>query len=91
MFRSGPGRSATETYRLIEADDTEWREQFRLLGWGEILDDVLVYAHLDDADLVFLAQCWRATGAAAKGWPPLPHTVARAPAGLGHGAVPGAV
>jgi hypothetical protein len=55
-----PERSPEEIFRLLEADETEFREQFWFMGWGETVDNVSCYAYLDD-DLVIVFAFWRAT------------------------------
>ncbi|MEV1317811.1 hypothetical protein AB0J14_17220 [Micromonospora arborensis] len=54
-----PGRDPEETFRLLHADETEFREQFWFMQWGEIVDNVSTYAYLD-RDLVILFAFWRA-------------------------------
>ena len=47
--RPFPWRSPAEVFRLLHANDSEFREQFRLLShWDEILDNVETYTWLDD-------------------------------------------
>ncbi|MEU1680685.1 hypothetical protein ABZ422_16535 [Micromonospora zamorensis] len=55
-----PGRAPEQIFRLLHADDTEFREQFRFMQWGETVDNLSKYAYLDD-DLVIVFQFWRAT------------------------------
>ncbi|WP_422735691.1 hypothetical protein ACN263_18755 [Micromonospora sp. WMMD729] len=52
------GRTPEEIFQLLEADDTEFRERFWFLQWGEIVDNVSRYAYLDD-DLVIVFAFWR--------------------------------
>ena len=54
-----PGWSAEETFGLLQADQTEFREQYWFMSWGEIVDNVSRYAYLDD-DLVVVFPFWRA-------------------------------
>ncbi|WP_430495924.1 hypothetical protein ACQRWP_16790 [Micromonospora trifolii] len=53
-----PGRTPEEIFRLLHADDTEFREQSWFLQWGETVDNVFKYAYLDD-DLVIVFAFWR--------------------------------
>lgn len=55
-----PGRAPEEIFRLLHADETEFREQFWFMQWGETVDNVSTYAYLDD-DLVIVFAFWRAT------------------------------
>lgn len=55
-----PERSAEETFELLNADETDLREQFWLLHWGETVDNVTSYAYLDGDDLVIAFGYWRA-------------------------------
>ncbi|MEH1166418.1 hypothetical protein V6V47_13620 [Micromonospora sp. CPCC 205539] len=55
-----PGRSPEAVFRLLEQDETELREVFWFLQWGETLDNVSRYAYLDD-DLVLVFAFWRPT------------------------------
>lgn len=55
-----PDRTPEEIFRLLHADDTEFREQFWFMQWGEIVDNVSKYAYLDD-DLVIVFAFWRRT------------------------------
>ncbi|SBT45442.1 hypothetical protein [Micromonospora auratinigra] len=48
-----PGRTPEEVFRLLHADETEFREQFWFLRWGETVDNVSAYAYLDE-DLVIV-------------------------------------
>jgi hypothetical protein len=52
-----PGRAPQEIYRLLD-DDGELRESFWFLQWGEVVDNVSLYAYLD-AHLVLVFQFWR--------------------------------
>ncbi|MEU8210334.1 hypothetical protein AB0B85_14175 [Micromonospora sp. NPDC049044] len=53
-----PGRTPEEIFRLLQEDDTEFREQFWFMQWGETIDNVSKYAYLDD-DLVIVFAFWR--------------------------------
>ena len=54
-----PAQSPAEVFRLLQANDGEFREQFWLLRhWDEILDNVETYTWLDDL-LVITGQIWR--------------------------------
>jgi hypothetical protein len=53
-----PGRTPEEIYQLLQADETELREQFWFLNWGETVDNVSCYAYLED-DLVIVFAFWR--------------------------------
>ncbi|MEU0548899.1 hypothetical protein [Micromonospora sp. NPDC005979] len=53
LRRPFPERSPEETFRRLEADQSEFREQYWFLNWGEIVDDVDSYAYLD-SDLVLV-------------------------------------
>lgn len=55
-----PGREPDEIFRLLHADETEFRQQFWFMHWSEILDNVSTYAYLDD-DLVIVFEFWRDT------------------------------
>ncbi|MFI6273416.1 hypothetical protein [Micromonospora zamorensis] len=55
-----PGRTPEQIFWLLHADETELREQFWFMQWGETVDNLLKYAYLDD-DLVIVFQFWRAT------------------------------
>jgi hypothetical protein len=55
-----PGRTPEEVYRLLKADQTEFREQFWFLRWGETVDNVSAFAYLD-GDLVIVFEFWRTT------------------------------
>jgi hypothetical protein len=57
--RPYPGRTPEDIYRLLHADDTEFREQFWFMHWGETVDNVSSYAYLED-DLVIVFAFWRA-------------------------------
>jgi hypothetical protein len=48
-----PGRTPEEIFHRLEADRTEFREQFWFMRWSEMLDPVSMYAYLDD-DLVIV-------------------------------------
>ncbi|MEV4283098.1 hypothetical protein [Actinoplanes xinjiangensis] len=50
-----------EIFRLLLADDeTDFREQFQLMHWGETVDNVTSYAYLDGDDLMIVFSYWRA-------------------------------
>ncbi|QLQ40134.1 hypothetical protein [Micromonospora robiginosa] len=53
-----PGRAPEEVFRLLHADDTEFRERFWFMQWGETVDNASTYAYLDD-DLVIAFVFWR--------------------------------
>jgi hypothetical protein len=53
-----PGRTAEEIFWLLRADETEFREQFWFMQWGETVDNVSKYAYLED-DLVIVFAFWR--------------------------------
>lgn len=53
-----PDRTPQEIFQLLHADDSEFRESFWFLQWGEIVDNVELYAYLDDL-LVLMFQFWR--------------------------------
>ncbi|SBT67149.1 hypothetical protein GA0070622_4202 [Micromonospora sediminicola] len=53
-----PGRPAEEVFRLLAADQTEFRERYWFLRWGETVDNLSSYAYLDDA-LVLVFAFWR--------------------------------
>ncbi len=55
-----PGRAPEEVFRLLHADETEFRVQFWFLRWSETVDNVSAYAYLD-GDLVIVFQFWRTT------------------------------
>ena len=56
-----PERSPEEVFRLLYADDeTDFRQQFWLMHWGETVDNVTSYAYLDGDDLVIVFSHWRA-------------------------------
>ncbi|MET7672438.1 hypothetical protein [Micromonospora luteifusca] len=55
-----PGRSPEAVFRLLEQDETAFRERFWFLQWGETLDTVSRYAYLD-GDLVLVFSFWRPT------------------------------
>jgi len=55
-----PGREPGEIFRLLHADETGFRQQFWLMHWSEILDNVSTYAYLDD-DLTIIFEFWRET------------------------------
>ncbi|MCA2216955.1 hypothetical protein [Jidongwangia harbinensis] len=52
-----PGRPPQEIHRLLLADQTEFREQFWFLQWGETVDNVAAFAYRD-GDLVIVFQAW---------------------------------
>ncbi|MEU5563485.1 hypothetical protein [Micromonospora musae] len=54
-----PGRTPEEIFRLLHADETEFREQFWFMQWGETVDNVSTYAYLEE-DLVIVFAFWRA-------------------------------
>jgi hypothetical protein len=57
-----PERSPEEIFRLLYADDeTDFRERFWLMHWGETVDNVTSYVYQDDGDLVIVFRFWRAT------------------------------
>jgi hypothetical protein len=50
-----PGRPPEDIFRLLNADDeTDLREQFWLMHWGDTVDNVTSYADLDGDDLVIV-------------------------------------
>nr|WP_231956832.1 MULTISPECIES: hypothetical protein [unclassified Actinoplanes] len=50
-----PEHSPEEVFQLLYADDeTDFREQFWLMHWGENVDNVTSYAYLDADDLVIV-------------------------------------
>jgi hypothetical protein len=49
-----PGLAPEEIFRLLHADQTEFREQFWFMQWGETIDNVAKYAYLDNNDLVII-------------------------------------
>ncbi|WP_027345694.1 hypothetical protein [Hamadaea tsunoensis] len=55
-----PGRSPEENYRLLHADETEFRERFWFMHWGETVDNLSCYAYLDEV-LVIVFAFWRTT------------------------------
>jgi hypothetical protein len=64
-----PERSPEEVFRLLYADDeTDFREQFWLMHWGETVDNVTSYAYLDGDDLVIVFSHWRAEHPFPEDW-----------------------
>jgi hypothetical protein len=55
-----PGRAPEEIFRLLHADETDFREQYWFMRWSETLDNLSAYAYLDN-DLVIVFQFWRAS------------------------------
>jgi hypothetical protein len=55
----GPGRSPAEIYRLLHADDTEFREAYWFLHWGPTTDNLSTYAYLDGDVLVLVFAFYR--------------------------------
>ncbi|WDZ84579.1 hypothetical protein [Micromonospora cathayae] len=55
-----PGHAPEEIFRLLQADETGYREQFWFMQWGETVDNVSAYAYLED-ELVILFAFWRAS------------------------------
>jgi hypothetical protein len=55
-----PGRTPQEIFQVLEQDETEFREQFWFMRWGETIDNVSRYAYLD-GDLVLVFAFWRPT------------------------------
>ncbi|WP_433268366.1 hypothetical protein ACQPWR_09110 [Micromonospora vinacea] len=55
-----PGRAPEEIFRMLDADETGFREQFWFMKWGEMVDNVSTYAYLED-DLVIVFAFWRAS------------------------------
>lgn len=53
-----PGRPPEEVFRRLRADRTELPERFWFMRWSEIVDNVSMYAYLDD-DLVITFQFGR--------------------------------
>ena len=53
-----PGRSPEQNYQLLDADQTEFREQYWLMHWGETVDNVSSYTYLD-RDLIIVFTFWR--------------------------------
>jgi hypothetical protein len=50
-----PDRSPEEIFQLLLADDeSDFRERFWLLHWGETLDNVSSYVYLDGGELVIV-------------------------------------
>lgn len=50
-----PERSPEEIFRLLHADDeSDFRERFWLMHWGETVDNVTSYVYLDGEDLVIV-------------------------------------
>ncbi|WP_369937746.1 hypothetical protein [Plantactinospora sp. BB1] len=54
-----PGLAPEEILRLLHGDETDFREQFWFMRWGQSVDNVSAYAYLDD-DLVIIFRFWRA-------------------------------
>ncbi|MEV4479460.1 hypothetical protein [Micromonospora coxensis] len=54
-----PGLAPEEIFRLLHADETEFRERFWFMQWGETVDNVSTYAYLDE-HLVIVFAFWRA-------------------------------
>lgn len=48
-----PELSPEEIFRRLDADETDFREQYWFMQWSEIVDNVSRYAYLDD-DLVIV-------------------------------------
>lgn len=55
-----PGRAPEDIFRMLDADETGFREQFWFIQWGETVDNVSTYAYLED-DLVIVFAFWRAS------------------------------
>lgn len=53
-----PGSEPDDTFRLLQAGKTEFREKFWFMRWGETVDNVSAYTYLDD-DLVIIFGFWR--------------------------------
>lgn len=53
-----PKRSPEQNFELLLADQTEFREQYWLMHWGETVDNVHSYTYLD-RDLVIVFTFWR--------------------------------
>jgi hypothetical protein len=49
-----PGQSPEVVFELLERDETEFREHYWFLQWGEIVDNVSKYAYLDHESLVLM-------------------------------------
>lgn len=54
-----PGRTPQDVFALLHADKTELREQFWFLQWGETVDNVSIYAYMEDDHLVIVFAFWR--------------------------------
>ncbi|WP_018790403.1 hypothetical protein [Salinispora arenicola] len=54
-----PGRAPKEIFRLLHADETQFREQFWFMQWDETVDNVFKYTYLEE-DLVIVFAFWRA-------------------------------
>jgi hypothetical protein len=56
-----PGLAPEEIFRLLyEDDESDFREQFWFMRWSEIVDNVSMYAYLEE-DLVIVFQFWQAS------------------------------
>ena len=56
-----PGREPEEISRRLDADRTGFRQRFWFMQWTEIVDDVSIYAYLDD-DLVIIFRFYQRPG-----------------------------
>ena len=63
-----PDRTPEEIFHLLQADETEFRQQFWFLQWTEIVDNVSRYAWRDGEDLVIVFQFWRTTHIFPESW-----------------------
>jgi hypothetical protein len=55
-----PDRSPEEIFQLLQADDeSDFRQRFWLMHWGETVDNVSSYVYLDGDDLVIVFDFWR--------------------------------
>jgi hypothetical protein len=53
-----PEHSPEQNFQRLYADQTEFREQYWFMHWGETVDNVSSYAYLD-AELVIVFSFWR--------------------------------
>ncbi len=55
-----PGLAPEEIFWLLHEDETDFREQFWFMRWSEIVDNVSMYAYLEE-DLMIVFRFWRAS------------------------------
>lgn len=56
-----PGRTPLKVFRALNKQNWDFRSSYRFLEWDETVDNVTMFAYLEDGDVVLVFAYWRPT------------------------------